>query len=874
MRTPLLSKIYFNLSLRNKFLVPTIAVVFISFLSVGIFFINDQRTKQENRLQGKAERITRLLLSSNLESIWDVDLKTLKRNCRAFFEDEEISRLVIIDTFSGDEELINLSKGISGARDITETAYFMKGDQKIAKLEVVFSNYYIERNLVLVRNTLVMLSVLVFVLMIGIITVVSQIALRPLKGMMAGVEHLTSGDLNFRIPVQSQDELGELTVYFNSMSGELALYHEHLQEIVEKRTAELKGANEHLHREVFERKRAEEVAEAAKVSAESKEKQLRKSELKYRTFFENSADAMLIIRDYRFVDCNSATVEMLKHESKEDLLNTHPSELSPEFQPDGNGSFDKAMEMMEIALTKGTHRFEWAHKRKDGEVFPVEVSLTAIPQDEGVLLHTVWLDITERKQAETEILNSKTEAERANRFKSEFLANISHELRTPLNAIIGFSQIMSHDQTLSSDQKYNLQIINRSGEHLLSLINDILDMSKIEAGRMSLDEIDFDLYRLLDEVYDIFKIRADKKGIGILFEREPEVPRFVRTDETKLRQVLANLTGNAVKFTQDGSVKVQVNIIGELKLRFSISDTGPGIPSDDLDRLFNPFAQTQTGKDSHEGTGLGLSISEKFVNLMGGKISIDSRLERGSIFRFDIRVHKGDKARIAKELPKRRVVGLEKTDGHGNNKHYRILIVDDIHSNRKILSTLFTPLGLGVREARSGREALEVWKEWQPHLIWLDIRMPEMDGYEVIKRIKDAASEHPPVIISISASAFEEDRQKALDAGADGFVGKPFKESGIFEEMKKHLHLRYVYAEDIQKDDSTREDQEQALSLETVKELPSKWKIEMKQAIEHVDLDQMEILIGQIREQDETLAEAIQQRIDQFEYEKVLRVLG
>ena len=411
-------------------------------------------------------------------------------------------------------------------------------------------------------------------------------------------------------------------------------------------------------------------------------------------------------------------------------------------------------------------------------------------------------------------------------------------------------------------------------KHLLSLINDILDMSKIEAERISLDEGDFDLYQLLDEVHDIFKIKAGKKGIEIIFELESEVPQFVRTDETKLRQVLVNLTGNVVKFTQDGSVKVQVNIIGESELQFNIADTGPGIPPDDIDRLFDPFAQTQTGKDTQEGTGLGLSISEKFVNLMGGKISVDSQVGRGCIFRFYIKVHKGEKHRIAKELPTHRVVGLEETDGDGSNKHYRILIVDDIHSNRKILSTLFAPLGLDVREAESGREALDVWKEWQPHLIWLDIRMPEMDGYEVIKQIKNAVPEDPPVIISISASAFEEDRQKALDAGFDGFVGKPFKESELLEEMKRHLHLRYVYEEDIQKDDSTGEDQEQALSLETVKGLPSKWKTEMKQAIEHVDPDKMGILIADIRKRDETLAEAIQQRIDQFDYEKVLGVLG
>ena len=244
MRTLLhmLPKSYLNLRLRNKFIIPTIAVIFISFLSVGIYFIHDQRTIQEIRLQEKAKRISRLLLSSNLESIWDVDLKNLGRNCQAFFEDEEITRLIIIDTFNNEDVLVNLSKNITGTKDIVKAADFIRGDHKIAKLEVVFSNYYIEQDLAQLRNTLVVLSVLVFLLMVGIIRVVSQIALRPLKGMMAGVHHLTEGDLSFQIPVQSQDELGKLAVSFNTMAEELNHYHGNIQELVEKRTAELKEA--------------------------------------------------------------------------------------------------------------------------------------------------------------------------------------------------------------------------------------------------------------------------------------------------------------------------------------------------------------------------------------------------------------------------------------------------------------------------------------------------------------------------------------------------------------------------------------------------------------------------------------------------------
>ena len=667
-------------------------------------------------------------------------------------------------------------------------------------------------------------SIVLFLLISGYFFAIS--ITRPLRRFIKGANAISDGDYSQGLDITRNDEIGQLAHSFNKMRENL----KDSFEIIDKQKAQ------------------------------------------YKSIFETAIEGIFqASQDGKILKVNRALAEILGYSSPEEMETTI-SNIALQLYVNPN---DRQIYVERLEKDGFVREFEASLKRKDGKIITVSMNTQRL-YDETRKLHFyqgMMEDISERKRI-GEYKIAKEAAEKSNRVKSEFLANMSHELRTPLNAVIGFSQIMSHDQTLSSDQKGNLQIINRSGKHLLALINDILDMSKIEAGRIALDERDFDLYQLLDEVHDIFKIKADKKGIEIVFEHEPEVPRFVRTDETKLRQILVNLTGNAVKFTQDGSVKVQVNIIGESELQFSISDTGPGIPPDDIDRLFDPFAQTQTGKDSHEGTGLGLSISEKFVNLMGGKISIDSRLERGSIFKFDIKAHKGEKSRIAEELPTRRVIGLEESDSGGNNKHYRILIVDDIHSNRKILATLLAPLGLDIREAKSGREALDVWKEWQPHLIWLDIRMPEIDGYAVIKRIKNTAPEHPTVIISISASTFEEDRQKALDLGCDGFVGKPFKEFEIFEEMKKHLHLRYVYAEDIQKDDLAREAQEQALSLETVKGLPSKWKIEMKQAIEHVDLDQMGILIEEMRKRDETLAEAIQQRIDQFDYEKVLEALG
>jgi signal transduction histidine kinase/DNA-binding response OmpR family regulator len=509
----------------------------------------------------------------------------------------------------------------------------------------------------------------------------------------------------------------------------------------------------------------------------------------------------------------------------------------------------------------------------------------------GVLLGTVMVYEKTRERA-NEAVKEKSEknlkirlerdiAIQANYAKSTFLANMSHELRTPLNAILGFSQIISHSQNLNIQDKENLQIVNRSGEHLLNLINDVLEMSKIEAGQITLNESDFDLFRLLDDTYDMFKIKTENKGLKLSFEREDKVLQYVRTDEAKLRQVLINIISNAVKFTKEGEIFVRVGIEqnrlspkveGEpqlTSLHFEIEDTGSGIEPKELDYIFDAFRQTKSGMDVHDGTGLGLAISQQYVQLMGGHITINSQVDQGSIFKFDIDTQIAKKTYIKKEPSQHRVIGIE-----SGQADYRILIVDDVSTNRRLLKYLLTPLGLDIKDVHSGKKALEIWKEWQPHLIWLDMRMPGMDGYEVIKQIKNSGQKPSSIIISISASAFEEDKQKAVNAGCDGFVRKPFKESEIFEEMKVHLGLRYIYENSIQEKLSVTSGIEQNKLATSMKGLPSEWKTEMKQAIEHVNLEQIHSLIDQLRKQDGLLADAFKTHIDQFEYEKVLEDLS
>jgi signal transduction histidine kinase/CheY-like chemotaxis protein len=367
---------------------------------------------------------------------------------------------------------------------------------------------------------------------------------------------------------------------------------------------------------------------------------------------------------------------------------------------------------------------------------------------------------------------AKLEAEAANRAKSQFLSKMSHELRTPLNAILGFTQVMAHDDSLTKEQKEHLGIINRSGEHLLELINEILSMAKIEAGQVTLNENCFDLYRLLDSIEDMLRLKANSKGLELIFERSLDLPQYIRTDESKLRQVLINLVENAIKFTQTGSVTLRVrggdgspyppilpSSSAQSRITFEVEDTGPGIASDELCTLFNPFVQTQIGRQSMEGTGLGLAISRQFVRMMGGEITVSTQLGRGTIFTFDIQVDLATKADEEAIAIRRRIIGLEP-----NQPTYRILVVEDALENRQLLLKLLKPLGFEVREAANGQEAIALWESWSPHLIFMDILMPVIDGYEATQQIKRTPNGHNTVIIALTASAFEEQREDILRA--------------------------------------------------------------------------------------------------------------
>jgi len=468
-------------------------------------------------------------------------------------------------------------------------------------------------------------------------------------------------------------------------------------------------------------------------------------------------------------------------------------------------------------------------------------------------------------------------AEAANQAKSGFLANMSHELRTPLNSILGFTRILSREPRTSEEENY-FGIIQRSGEHLLTLINQVLDLSKIEAGRVTLNEKDFDLHRLLDDLKDMFSLRAGDKGLQVVFAYAADVPGVIRSDEVKLRQVLINLLNNSVKFTEKGSITLRASAKQSSLLTshfsllfFEIEDTGPGIAANELDTVFEAFVQTETGRQALEGTGLGLPISREFVRLMGGDITVQSEVGKGSVFGFHIRAKLSDASEIMDERKTAaRVIGLEP-----GQPRFRLLIADDNDDNRKLLASLLGPLGFDLREAVNGQEAADIWQTWRPDMIFMDRRMPVKDGYAATQAIRSMPQGQETKIILVSASSFEDERAVARSHGCDDFLRKPFREDDLSEMIHKHLDVRFVYEESGEKAEHNQNEDQTGHEhiIAALRDVPAGLLTDLARAAEQIDFALMLTVIEKIGGYNRFASDALGKMTNDFEYEKIMELL-
>ena len=555
------------------------------------------------------------------------------------------------------------------------------------------------------------------------------------------------------------------------------------------------------------------------------------------------------------------------------------------------------MTLYEGIVAERTTTVEYPFRHKDGSIRWICTTYASRWDEVAQCWYVtgVSTDISDRKQLELALQQAKEAAEAANFAKSTFLANMSHELRTPLNAILGFTQVMSRDRSISPQHQESLGIINSAGEHLLNLINDILEVSKIEAGKTELNVANFDLIHLLSILKQILQLKAEDKGLKLTFDIAEDVPQSVQTDEGKLRQVLLNLLGNAIKFTQKGEVILRVRL-GEgdgqnlrvlqsaqpasafpipgrfLTITFEVEDTGPGINAEEIHRLFKPFSQTETGRKAMQGTGLGLTISRKFVQMMGGDIRVKTNPGQGSIFAFDIWVNSGDSSNSQITEHSRQVISLAP-----NQSSDRILVVDDHPESCLMLVKLLTSIGFQIRQASNGRDAVEIWSSWQPHLICMDMRMPMMDGYEATRQIKATPQGQATVIIALTANAFEEDKKRVFLAGCDDFISKPLQQNILLDKIRKHLNIVYIYEQESERHKQNNFPINNTLTLIEVQKkldkIPPDWLLELHDAAYICNDDIIFYIIDQIKAEDPLLANYLYDLTYNFQFEKLIKLL-
>lgn len=511
--------------------------------------------------------------------------------------------------------------------------------------------------------------------------------------------------------------------------------------------------------------------------------------------------------------------------------------------------------------------------RKDGTVLPTVINSVAVLDADGnfVQSRTTVFDNTDRLKTDQQLRKALEAAAAASRAKSEFLANMSHEIRTPMNAIIGYAQLLQRDSNLPENIRSQIQIINRNSQALLSLLNNILELSKIEYGQLAVRTSVFSPLDLFNDLVSLFQERAMTKHLTLASFQSADLPPCIEADEDKIRRAVANLLSNAIKFTRQGGVQLNVSTLrsalDQLLLVVEVKDTGPGITALELKRLFNRFEQASSGHNSDAGTGLGLYISREYARLMGGDLTVQSEPGAGSVFRLEVPVKASVLSAVAlggEEIPVLR--RTPETPG------YRVLIVDDLADNREVLGQMLQTVGFEVQSAANGWEALRLAFAWQPQLILMDARMPEMDGFETIRCLRARRTGPQPSIIMVSAAAFEEDRRAALAVGADDFVAKPFRDVELLEKIRSQLGCQYSGRLEA----PGQEGELKAavnLSPESLSHLPAELRQALRAALVVGDFDSVLPLLEQAKELDAGVALALAALASQYDAREMLRLL-
>ena len=541
------------------------------------------------------------------------------------------------------------------------------------------------------------------------------------------------------------------------------------------------------------------------------EEHMRSELLIAQDFIHSATDGfMLFNADLILIDSNNAMLKLFEKD-KQYVLGSSLGKLLSSL---GVERIEEARKYVDVIHTGAPYEIgETVAHTTSGDVY-ISLKAFKVGDGVGVIIH----DLTEHKRIEKELKAARDAAEVASRAKSEFLANMSHELRTPLNGILGYTQILRRDQSLQEHQREEIEIIHRSGELLLLMINEILDLSKIEARKVMLEPKKFHLPDFLKRLIELTSIRADNKGITFECDFSPELPLIVYGDENRLRQVLLNLLSNAIKFTRRGGVFFRVGYSTSDSdqfpvayrplrgIRFEIEDTGIGIPPEHLDDIFSAFHQVQNKRYQVEGTGLGLAISQKLVHIMGRELHVKSIVGQGSTFWFDLVLSQELQDTDLLDVSRR---GQEQADELHNivgvkGDAHKVLIVDDKEANRGLLKKMLVPLGFDIEEAVDGNEALLKVSSYQPDLILMDLVMPVMNGFEATQAIRQMPDMKAPVIIAISASVSKQTQEESLKAGCNAYIAKPFRLEDLLQLMQAYLKLEWLYTNEARGNDDQR----------------------------------------------------------------------
>lgn len=758
-------------SLTAKFLVVYLSTVMatIALLFGAIEYRRYQ--EQVNSLNRQLNEVADLRRGPLTKALWDFDTAVIERMVEEMTRVPHLESVVVYDpdgvaiAAAGAPRTLESVSELSTARDLVYE--HAGGKEPVGRLVVTFNGDEVRALLFerLLGDAAIMLVLAAILVGVTLITT-RRIIGAPLERLRHSIERNRAEDFHEPVQWHSSDELGQVVDAYNA-----------LQQAQDEAESALRKARDELEDRV-----------------EARTAELNRSRAQVQAILDNSP-AFISLKDSesRYLMINRGMEELLGKPDAQvrgltdrDFPEIYAAEQARriEAQDQEAWSTGAALQFEEQVLVHGQPRSLMTFK------FPL-LDESNMPY----ALCAISTDITDRKQAEDAIERARMLAEEASQAKSNFLANMSHELRTPINAIQGFSRRLAQDRNTPGDHREKLSLINRSGENLLGVINDLLDLSKIEAGREELRLEVFDLYAMLDEVAKLFELRAEGPGLRFALDIDPELPKYIKADRGKLRDVLVNLLGNAMKHTHQGVISMRAGnrpVPGDpamTRLRLEVEDSGAGISPEDRLRIFDAFYQAEKSRTASKGTGLGLAISKSYVEMMDGRIDVQSTLGKGSIFRVDVPVALAE----APEVVERRSTGPAVLGLASGQPAWRILVVEDNADNRLLLSSLLREKGFEVREAENGEKAIALFQLWRPHLIWMDMRMPVMDGYRASARIRALAGGEAVKIVAITASAFDEQRPDILAVGCDEVVYKPFQDQEILDTMSRLLGVKYRY---------------------------------------------------------------------------------